>query len=162
MHFQAHQSPELPECLPKLKTLSIAVGPQTPFNWDSVLPFCPSLKALTIDDRSGDWLEEPAIFGALTPRTLNQLMDLPSLETCHVTRVASVVLHTCSIWHNGERIICYRAPPGVSLTFGPEAFPRGVRVVLDVDTAPLPLAVAVWDLQTITDLDATAVPLGYV
>ena len=63
---------------------------------------------------------------------------------------------------NGERIICYRAPPGVSLTFGPEAFPRGVRVVLDVDTAPLPLAVAVWDLQTITDLDATAVPLGYV
>ena len=53
-------------------------------------------------------------------------------------------------------------PPGVSLTFGPEAFPRGFRVVLDVDTAPLPLAVAVWDLQTITDLDATAVPLGYV
>ena len=52
--------------------------------------------------------------------------------------------------------------PGVSLTFGPEAFPRGVRVVLDVDTAPLPLAVAVWDYETLTDVDATAVPLGYV
>ena len=89
-------------------------------------------------------------------------MDLPSLETCHVTRVASVVLHTCAIWHRGEHIICYRAPPGVSLTFGPAAFPPGFRVVLDVDTAPLPLAVAVWDYETITDVDATAVPLGYV
>ena len=87
---------------------------------------------------------------------------LPALQTCHVIHVAKFVLHACSTFHNGERIICYRAPPGVSLTFGPEAFPRGVRVVLDVDTAPLPLAVAVWDLQTITDLDATAVPLGYV
>ena len=26
----------------------------------------------------------------------------------------------------------------------------------------VPLAVAVWDYETITDLDATAVPLGYV
>ena len=33
---------------------------------------------------------------------------------------------------------------------------------IDVETAPLPLAVAVWDYETITDLDATAVPLGYV
>ena len=90
------------------------------------------------------------------------MTDLPALETCHVTSVASIVLQTCSIFHNGERIICYRAPPGISLTFGPEAFPRGVRVVLDVDTAPLPLAVAVWDYETITDMDATAVPLGYV
>ena len=89
-------------------------------------------------------------------------MHQPALQTCHVIHVAKFVLHACSTFHNGERIICYRAPPGVSLTFGPEAFPRGVRVVLDVDTAPLPLAVAVWDLQTITDLDATAVPLGYV
>ena len=133
------------------------------FNWDSVLPFCPSLKTLNIHDRCGDAFYEPSIFGALTPRTLFQLMvDISALQTCHVTRVSSVVLHACSTFHNGERIICYRAPPGVSLTFGPEAFPRGVRVVLDVDTAPLPLAVAVWDLQTITDLDATAVPLGYV
>ena len=80
----------------------------------------------------------------------------------YVTRVAKAVLYACSTYHDGERIICYRAPPGVSLTFGPEAFPRGVRVVLDVDTAPLPLAVAVWDYETITDLDATVVPLGYV
>ena len=87
---------------------------------------------------------------------------LPALESCHVTSVSSVVSYSCATCHGGERIICYRAPPGVSLTFGPEAFPRGVRVVLDVDTAPLPLAVAVWDLQTITDVDATAVPLGYV
>ena len=103
------------------------------------------------------------MFGALTPRTLHQLLaELPSLQACHVARVASVVFYACSTFHDDERIICYRTPPGVSLTFGPEAFPRGVRVVLDVDTAPLPLAVAVWDLQTITDLDATAVPLGYV
>ena len=80
----------------------------------------------------------------------------------YVARVTSVVLHTCTTWHGGERIICYRTPPGVSLTFGPAAFPPGFRVVLDVDTAPLPLAVAVWDYETITDLDATAVPLGYV
>ena len=125
--------------------------------------FCPSLKKLTIDDQCGDRLYDPSIFGALTPRTLNGLMaELPALEACYVTRVAKAVLYACSTYHDGERIICYRAPPGVSLTFGPEAFPRGVRVVLDVDTAPLPLAVAVWDLQTITDLDATAVPLGYV
>ena len=32
----------------------------------------------------------------------------------------------------------------------------------DYYTAPLPLAVAVWDYETITQLDATAVPLGYV
>jgi len=76
--------------------------------------------------------------------------------------LTQVTFFACRLPYDGERIICYRAPPGVSLTFGPEAFPRGVRVVLDVDTAPLPLAVAVWDLQTITDLDATAVPLGYV
>ena len=121
------------------------------------------LRKLTIRDTRGDGLDEPSIFEALTPRTLYQLMaELPSLQSCCVTRVSSVVLHACSTFHNGERIICYRAPPGVSLTFGPEAFPRGVRVVLDVDTAPLPLAVAVWDLQTITDWDATAVPLGYV
>ena len=120
-------------------------------------------KKLTIDDQCGDRLYNPSIFGALTPRTLNGLMaELPALEACYVTRVAKAVLYACSTYHDGERIICYRAPPGVSLTFGPEAFPRGVRVVLDVDTAPLPLAVAVWDLQTITDLDATAVPLGYV
>ena len=79
-----------------------------------------------------------------------------------MARVASVVFYACSTCHDDERIICYRAPPGVSLTFGPEAFPRGVRVVLDVDTAPLPLAVAVWDYETLTDVDATAVPLGYV
>ena len=128
-----------------------------------MLPYCPSLRKLTIHDACGDELYDPSIFGALTPRTLNQLMaDLPSLQTCHVTRVASAVFYACTTCHGGERIICYRAPPGVSLTFGPEAFPRGVRVVLDVDTAPLPLAVAVWDLQTITDWDATAVPLGYV
>ena len=70
--------------------------------------------------------------------------------------------YACSTFHDDERIICYRAPPGVSLTFGPTAFPPGFRVVLDVDTAPLPLAVAVWDYETLTDLDATAVPLGYV
>ena len=143
--------------------MTIAVGPRTHFNWTSVLPSCPSLKKLIIDDQCGDELRFPSTFGSLTPRTLNNLMaDLPALQTCHVTRVSSVVLHACSTFHNGERIICYRAPPGVSLTFGPEAFPRGVRVVLDVDTAPLPLAVAVWDYETITDLDATAVPLGYV
>ena len=90
------------------------------------------------------------------------MTDLPALKTCHVTHVAKLVLHTCSTWHGGEQIICYRTPPGVSLTFGPEAFPSGVRVVLDVDTAPLPLSVAIWDYETITDLDATAVPLGYV
>ena len=76
--------------------------------------------------------------------------------------LAKVVLYTCATWHGGEQIICYRTPPGVSLMFGPEAFPPGVRVVLDVDTAPLPLSVAVWDHETLTDLDATAVPLGYV
>ena len=76
--------------------------------------------------------------------------------------MAELVLHACTTCHGGERIICYRAPPGVSLTFGPRAFPDGWRVVLDVDTAPLPLSVAVWDHETITDLDATAVPLGYV
>ena len=142
---------------------SFCIGSRTQFNWDSALPFCPSLRKLTIDDQCGDRLYNPSIFGALTPRTLNQLMtDLPALETCHVTSVASIVLQTCSIWHRGERVICYRAPPGVSLTFGPRAFPDGWRVVLDVDTAPLPLAVAVWDLQTITDWDATAVTLGYV
>ena len=128
-----------------------------------MLPFCPSLKALTIDDRCGDELYNPVVFGALTPRTLNQLLaDIPSLETCHLTRVASVVYYACTTCHDDERIICYRAPPGVSLTFGPAAFPPGFRVVLDVDTAPLPLAVAVWDYETLTDLDATAVPLGYV
>ena len=106
---------------------------------------------------------EPAPSGALTPRTLHQLLaDIPSLQTCHVTHVASIVLFTCWTFHDDERFICYRTPPGVSLTFGPTAFPPGFRVVLDVDTAPLPLAVAVWDLQTITDWDATAVPLGYV
>ena len=163
LRFEADVAPELPERLPNLETLSIAVGPSTQFNWDSVLPFCPSLKTLTINDQCGDELSHPSIFGALTPRTLNQLMaDLPVLERCHVTSVASIVLQTCSIWHRGERVICYRAPPGVSLTFGPEAFPPGVRVVLDVDTAPLPLSVAVWDHETLTDLDATAVPLGYV
>ena len=82
--------------------------------------------------------------------------------TTHVERVAKLVIHTCSTWHGGDQIICYRTPPGVSLTFGPYAFRQQVRVVLDVDTAPLPLAVAVWDYETITDLDATAVPLGYV
>ena len=101
-----------------------------------------------------------------TKRTNDGGLELPEellLEICeYVARVAAVVRYMCSTHHDDERIICYRAPPGVSLTFGPEAFPRGVRVVLDVDTAPLPLAVAVWDLQTITDLDATAVPLGYV
>ena len=76
--------------------------------------------------------------------------------------LVTLLFETCSIWHRGERVICYRAPPGVSLTFGPESFPPGVRVVLDVDTAPLPLSVAVWDHETLTDLDATAVPLGYV
>ena len=97
------------------------------------------------------------------PRTLYQLLaELPVLQTCHVTRVASVVFYACSTCHDDERIICYRTPPGVSLTFGPTAFPPGFRVVLDVDTAPLPLAVAVWDYETLTDLDATAVPLGYV
>ena len=163
LRFDAYTAPELPECLPKLETLSIAVGPYTDFNWDSVLPFCPSLKALTIDDRCGDELYDPAVFGALTPRTLHQLLaELPSLQACHVARVASVVFYACTTCHDDERIICYRAPPGVSLTFGPAAFPPGFRVVLDVDTAPLPLAVAVWDYETITDLDATAVPLGYV
>ena len=90
------------------------------------------------------------------------MTDLPSLESCHVARVASVVFYACTTCHDDERIICYRTPPGVSLTFGPAAFPPGFRVVLDVDTAPLPLAVAVWDYETITDMDATAVPLGYV
>ena len=79
-----------------------------------------------------------------------------------VERVASVVFYACTTCHDDERIICYRTPPGVSLTFGPAAFPPGFRVVLDVDTAPLPLAVAVWDYETLTDVDATAVPLGYV
>ena len=163
LQFEGDVAPELPEGLPNLETLSIAVGPRTQFNWDSVLPFCPSLKALTIDDRCGDELYDPAVFGALTPRTLHQLLaELPSLQACHVARVASVVFYACSTFHDDERIICYRAPPGVSLTFGPTAFPPGFRVVLDVDTAPLPLAVAVWDYETITDLDATAVPLGYV
>ena len=162
LKFYMDQVP-LPESLPNLETMTIAVGPRTHFNWSSVLPFCPSLKKLIIDDQCGDELRFPSTFGSLTPRTLNNLMaDLPALQTCHVIHVSKFVLHACSTFHNGERIICYRAPPGVSLTFGPEAFPRGVRVVLDVDTAPLPLAVAVWDLQTITDLDATAVPLGYV
>ena len=90
------------------------------------------------------------------------MTDLPSLESCHVERVASVVFYACTTCHDDERIICYRTPPGVSLTFGPAAFPPGFRVVLDVDTAPLPLAVAVWDYETLTDVDATAVPLGYV
>ena len=90
------------------------------------------------------------------------MAGLPSLHTCHVTHVASIVLFSCWTVHDDEWIICYRTPPGVSLTFGPKAFPSGFRVVLDVDTAPLPLAVAVWDYETITDLDATAVPLGYV
>ena len=97
-----------------------------------------------------------------TPRSPTYTTAADDAPRTDVTRVASVVFYACSTCHDDERIICYRAPPGVSLTFGPEAFPRGVRVVLDVDTAPLPLAVAVWDLQTITDLDATAVPLGYV
>ena len=163
LQFEGDVAPELPEGLPNLETLSIAVGPRTQFNWDSVLPFCPSLKALTIDDRCGDELYNPAVFGALTPRTLNQLLaDLLVLQTCHVTRVASVVYYACTTCHDDERIICYRTPPGVSLTFGPAAFPPGFRVVLDVDTAPLPLAVAVWDYETLTDVDATAVPLGYV
>ena len=163
LRFQDDVAPELPECLPNLETFSIEVGPKSYFNWDSVLPFCPSLKKLTIDDQCGDELYDPSAFGALTPRTLNQLMaDLPSLETCHLTRVASVVYYACSTCHGRERIICYRAPPGVSLTFGPAAFPSGFRVVLDVDTAPLPLSVAIWDYETLTDLDATAVPLGYV
>ena len=90
------------------------------------------------------------------------MADLPSLETCHVARVAAVVRYMCSTYHDDERIICYRAPPGVSLTFGPAAFPPGFRVVLDVDTAPLPMSVAIWDYETITQLEATAVPLGYV
>ena len=76
--------------------------------------------------------------------------------------IRSVVFYACTTCHDDERIICYRTPPGVSLTFGPAAFPPGFRVVLDVDTAPLPLAVAVWDYETLTDLDATAVPLGFV
>ena len=123
----------------------------------------PKLKTLVVDDKCGDLLDQPNIFHALTPRKLNSWMtQLPSLVSCHVAGVAELVLHTCTTCHDDERIICYRTPPGVSLTFGPEAFPRGVRVVLDVDTAPLPLAVAVWDYETITDLDATAVPLGYV
>ena len=163
LRFEADVAPELPEILPNLETLSLAVGPRTQFNWDSALPFCPSLKKLTIDDQCGDELYDPSIFGALTPRTLNHLMaDLPSLQECHVARVASVVFYACTTCHDNERIICYRTPPGVSLTFGPAAFPPGFRIVLDVDTAPLPLAVAVWDYETITDLDATAVPLGYV
>ena len=81
----------------------------------------------------------PAPSGALTPRTLHQLLaGLPSLQTCHVGHVASIALFSCWTCHGGERFICYRTPPGVSLTFGPTAT-RGVRVVVDVDTAPPPL-----------------------
>ena len=87
--------------------------------------------------------------------------DEAALHDYDATRRA-IVFYACSTFHDDERIICYRVPPGVSLTFGPAAFPPGFRVVLDVDTAPLPLAVAVWDYETLTDLDATAVPLGFV
>ena len=106
----------------------------------------------------------------LQPARYEHEAYLPELLTLRPSRVAAhdaaaavkIVLHTCTTCHDDERIICYRAPPGVSLTFGPTAFPPGFRVVLDVDTAPLPLAVAVWDYETLTDMDATAVPLGYV
>jgi hypothetical protein len=56
--------------------------------------------------------------------------------------------------------MCFRAPPGVELTFAERALPPGFRVVLDVDTAPLPLAVAVWDHEAITSWEATSIPLG--
>ena len=156
--------------LPEELLLAICEHLQPPRYEDeaALLDYDATRRAAHRPAQCGDELSHPSIFGALTPRTLNQLManqlmaDLPVLERCHVTSVASIVLQTCSIWHRGERVICYRAPPGVSLTFGPEAFPPGVRVVLDVDTAPLPLSVAVWDHETLTDLDATAVPLGYV
>ena len=63
-------------------------------------------------------------------------------------------------WHLATRHR-YRAPPGVSLTFGPMAFLPGVRVVLDV------ALLCLWPSRSGTtrrsrDLDATAVPLGYV
>ena len=154
-----------PRNLPNLESLTIYVSPDAKFeDWNYVASLSyPKLKTLVVDDKCGDLLDQPNIFHALTPRKLNSWMtQLPSLVSCHVVGVAELVLHTCTTCHDDERIICYRTPPGVSLTFGPEAFPPGYRVVLDVDTAPLPLAVAVWDLQTITDLDATAVPLGYV
>jgi hypothetical protein len=66
------------------------------------------------------------------------MAGLPSLHTCHVTHVASIVLFSCWTVHDDEWIICYRTPPGVSLTFGPTAT-RGVRVVVDVDITPPPL-----------------------
>ena len=90
--------------------------------------------------KCGDvYMGGPAPSGALTPRTLHQLLaGLPSLQTCHVGHVASIALFSCWTCHGGERFICYRTPPGVSLTFGPTAT-RGVRVVVDVDTAPPPL-----------------------
>ena len=65
LNFQGYSPPQLPECLPNLETMSIAVGPTSCFNWDS-LPFCPSLKTLSIDDRCGDVLYAPSILGAST------------------------------------------------------------------------------------------------
>ncbi len=143
--FFGYTAPEsrvdwLPECLPNLETLSIQVGFRSSFNWNSALPFCPSLKKLIIDDQCGDVVVGgPAPLGVLTPRTLHQLLaGLPSLQTCHVTHVASIVLFSCWTFHDDERFIRYRTPPGVSLTFDPSAT-RGVRVVVDVDIAPPPL-----------------------
>lgn len=164
LSYECEVLPVPPINLPNLEALAIAVSPQCRFeDWDDVASIsCPRLKTLAVDDRTGDELDNQSmIFHALTPRVLNGWMtQIPALESCHVAGVAKVVLFTCTTCHGGERVMCFRAPPGVELTFSEDALPQGFRVVVDIDTAPLTLAVAVWDHEAITSWEATSVPLG--